>query len=177
MRAPKTSSLQSTQLWIDLARATSDENTQLINKVKALEFEVTLWKQALSPEKGGENNPMGQKVALCMIDGTRGFFSTNYTTEGEEGGRKAGQEIIGGIADYLANILQDTVKISISIYITKARLRSDLAASNICAPDQFDKFIVGLDETPYLNIVEVRSKKSADKKIEGEQRISQTELL
>ena len=148
--------------------------------MKALEFEVTLWKQALSPANSGENNLMGQKkVALCMIDGTRSFFSTNYLAEGEEGGRNAGKEIIGGIAGYLADgsSPQDSVlKISITIYITKARLRSDLAASNICAPDQFDRFIAGLNETPYLNIVEVSSKKSADKKIEGEQLTVQVKL-
>jgi hypothetical protein len=157
----------------DLARATSDENAQLVNKVKELEFEVTLWKQALSTTKNvpdRENKPMGQKqVALCVIDGTRSVFSTNYIAEGEGGGRKAGQEIVRGIADYLADAssLQDsTVKVSIAIYIMKARLRSDLVASNICAPEQFDKFFVGLDETPYLNIVEVSSKRGADKKIE-----------
>lgn len=152
--------------------------------MKELEFEVTLWKQALSTTKGvpdRENKLMGQKqVALCVIDGTRSAFSTNYIAEGEAGGRKAGQEIIRGVVDYLADAssLQDsTVKVSIAIYVMKARLRSDLAASNFCAPEQFDKFFVGLDETPYLNIVEVSNKRGADKKIEGKQPTSQAELL
>lgn len=152
--------------------------------MKELEFEVTLWKQALSTKKGvpdREDKLTGQKqVALCVIDGTRSVFSTNYIAEGEGGGRNAGQEIIRGIADYLADAssLQDsTVKVSITIYIMKARLRSDLAASNICAPEQFDKFFVGLDGTPFLNIVEVNSKRGADKKIEGEQPTGQAELL
>ena len=117
---------------------------------------------------------MGQKMgpknlALCVIDGTRSIFSTSYLTEGEAGGRKAGQEIIRGIVDYLADTssLQDsTVKLSISIYITRDRLRNELA--NICSRGQFDKFFVGLNETPYLNIVEVNSKRDADKKVEGE---------
>ena len=144
--------------------------------MKELEFEVTLWKQALSSSKNvpdRDTKLMGQKkVALCVIDGTRSVFTTNYITEGEGGGRKAGQEIIRGITDYLADAcsLQDpNIKISIAVYIMKARLRSDLAANDICAPEQFDKFFVGLDETPYLNIVEVNSKRGADKKIEGEQ--------
>jgi hypothetical protein len=105
-----------------------------------------------------------------MIDGTRSIFSTSYITEGEAGGRKAGQEIIRGIADYLADAssFQDSSsKLSISMYIVKGRLRSDLAS--ICPREQFDKFFVGLNETPFLNIVEVNNKREADKKIEGEQ--------
>jgi hypothetical protein len=152
--------------------------------VKELEFEVTLWKQALSSPKSApdrENKLMGQKkLALCVIDGTRSVFSTSYIAEGEEGGRRAGQEIIRGIADHLAEAssLQDsTVKVSITIYIMKARLRRDLAANDICAPEQFDNFFVGLDETPYLNTVEVSSKRNADKKIKGEQPTSRTELF
>jgi hypothetical protein len=137
--------------------------------VKELEVEVTVWKQAHS-SASRESKPMGQKnLAFCMIDGTRSFFSTTYMTEGEAGGRRAGQEIIRGIVDYLADAssLQDsTVKLSVSIYITKNRLRNDLAS--ICPREQFDKFFVGLNETPYLNIVEVNSKREADKKIEGE---------
>jgi hypothetical protein len=164
-------------LSIDLVEATSNENTQLVNKVKELELEVTLWKkQALSSPNGAsdrEDKLMGQKnVALCVIDGTRSVFSTNYITEGEEGGRKAGQEIIRGIANHLADAssFQDsTVKVSVAIYIMKARLRRDLAANDMCAPEQFDKFFVGLDETPYLNTIEVSSKRDADKKIKGEQ--------
>ena len=114
--------------------------------------------------------PTGQKnVALCMIDGTRNVFSTSYIAEGEAGGRKAGQEIIRGIVDYLADtssLQVSAVKLSISIYIMKARLRNDLAY--ICPREQFDKFFVGLNETPYLNVVEVNSKREADKKVEGE---------
>jgi hypothetical protein len=152
--------------------------------VKELEFEVTLWKQALSSPKSApdrEDKLMGQKkLALCVIDGTRSVFSTSYISEGEEGGRRAGQEIIRGIADHLADAssLQDsTAKVSITIYIMKARLRRDLVANDICAPEQFDSFFVGLDETPYLNTVEVSSKRNADKKIKGGQPTSQTALF
>lgn len=167
--ASKALSLWSTQPAIDLAMATSDENAQLVDKVKELEVEVTVWKRAHSTASR-ESNAMGPKnLAFCTIDGTRSIFSTSYFTEGEAGGRKAGQEIIRGIVDYLADAssLQDsTVKLSISIYITKDRLRNDLAS--ICPRGQFDKFFVGLNETPYLNIVEVNSKRDADKKIDGE---------
>jgi hypothetical protein len=141
--------------------------------VKELEVEVTVWKQAHSTasRESKPAAPMGQKsLALCMIDGTRSVFSTTYLTEGEAGGKRAGQEIIRGIVDYLAdaNSLQDsTVKLSITIYITKNRLRNDLVS--VCPREQFDKFFVGLNEIPYLDIVEVNSKREADKKIEGEQ--------
>jgi hypothetical protein len=140
--------------------------------VKELEVEVTVWKQAHSTASRESKPimPMGQKnLALCMIDGTRSVFSTSYLNEGEAGGRKAGHEIIRGIVDYLADTCSlqvSTVKLSISIYIMKGRLRNDLAS--ICPREQFDKFLVGLNETPYLNIVEVNSKREADKKIEGE---------
>lgn len=137
--------------------------------MKELEVEVTVWKQAHSTATR-ESKPMGQKnVALCMIDGTRSVFSTSYITEGEAGGKRAAQEIIRGIVDHLVDTssLQDTtVKVSISVYIMKTRLRNDLAS--ICPREQFDKFFVGLNETPYLNIVEVNSKRDADKKIQGE---------
>jgi len=140
--------------------------------VKELEVEVTVWKQAHSAASR-ENKPTGQTsqkdLALCMIDGTRCFFSPSYITEGEAGGRKAGEEITRNIADYLADdsSLQDsTIKLSIAIYIAKTRLRHDL--SSICTAEQLDKFFVGLNETPYLNIVEINSKRDADKKIEGE---------
>ncbi|KAN0126643.1 hypothetical protein V8E52_000283 [Russula decolorans] len=153
----------------DLARATKDENAQLVHKVKELEVEVTVWKQAHSTASATrESKPLGQKnVALCMIDGTRSVFSTSYITEGEAGGKRAAQEIIRGIVDHLADTssLQDpTVKVSISIYISKTRLRNDLAS--ICPREQFDKFFVGLNEAPYLNIVEVNNKRDADKKIQ-----------
>ena len=141
--------------------------------MKALEVEIAVWKQAHSTASR-EVKPMGEEdqeknLALCMIDGTRTVFSTSYITEGEAGGKKAGQEIIGGIVDYLANTSssQDpTVKLSISLYITKDRLRNDLAS--ICSREQFDKFIVGLNNTPHMNIVEVNNKREADKKIDGE---------
>ena len=104
-----------------------------------------------------------------MIDGTRSVFSTSYITEGEAGGKKAGQAITRGIVDYLAessSLQASAVKLSISIYITKGQLRNDL--TDICPREQVDKFFAGLNEiTPYLNIVEVNSKREADKKIEG----------
>ena len=143
--------------------------------MKELEVEVTVWKQAHSTASR-ESKPIlvAQKnqeknLALCMIDGTRSVFSTSYITEGEAGGKRAGQEIIRGIVDYLANassLRGPTLKLSISLYITKGRLRNDLAS--ICPREQFDKFFVGLNETSYLNIVEVNNKREADKKIEGE---------
>ena len=144
-----------------------------MKKVKELEVEVTVWKQAHSTASR-EVKPMGEEdqeknLALCMIDGTRTVFSTSYITEGEAGGKRAGQEIIGGIVDYLANASSSrdpTVKLSISLYITKDQLRNDLAS--ICPREQFDKFIAGLNETPQLNIVEVNNKKEADKKLDGE---------
>ena len=157
----------SIQLPIDLATTTTDENALLVNKVKELEMEVTVWKYAHSASR--EIKPMGQNLALCMIDGTSSVFSTPYISEGEAGGKKAGDEIIRGIVDYLADTSssQDsTVKLCITVYITKGQLRSDLAS--VCPREKFDKFFVGLNETPYLNIVEVNSKMEANKKIEGE---------
>ena len=113
---------------------------------------------------------MGQKnLALCVIDGTRSIFSTSYITEGEAGGRKAGQEVIRSIVDYLADtssLRDSTADLSISIYIIKGRLRNDFAS--IHPREQFDKFFVGLNETPHLNIIEVNSKREADRKMEGE---------
>jgi hypothetical protein len=168
------------QFPIDLASVTSDENAQLVHKVKELEVEVTVWKQALSATRGPQDGPSKREVtfatpqkdlALCVIDCTRCMFSSNYILQGEQGGRKAGQEIIRGIKDHLADddrSLQDgNIKFSINIYVMKSRLRSDLVASECCTFAQIDEFFAGLNETPYLNIVEVSSKRDANKKIEG----------
>jgi len=87
--------------------------------------------------------------------------------QGEEGGRKAGQEIVQGITDHLANDGSPAnIKISIVIYVTKPRLRNELLAVNTCTAEQFDGFFVGLNETRYLNIVEVGFKSDTDRKIE-----------
>ena len=115
-----------------------------------------------------------KNVALCVIDGTRSIFSPDYLIRGEEGGKKAGQEIVQGITDHLANdgspgVLATNVKISIVVYVMRPRLRNELIAGNTCTAEQFDGFFVGLNETRYLNIVEVGSKTDTDRKIEGGQ--------
>jgi len=161
----------------ELASATSDENARLVQKVKDLEVEVTVWKQALSTARGTQDresestvtSAASQKgVALCVIDGTRSIFSPNYITQGQEGGRGAGREIIRGITDHLVHrSIQDmNPKLAIIVYVRKAQLQHDLVGSNNCTSEQFDDFFVGLNETPYINIVEVSSKRDADKKIE-----------
>lgn len=158
-----------------LARATSDENVQLVQKVKELEVEVTVWKQALSSTRGAqdrENKPVvtfanpQKNVALCVIDGTRSFFSAKYITLGEEGGRRAAQDVIRGITNHLADDRSLQSKVFIAIYVRRGQLRHDLGASGHCTPEQFDEFFAGLNETSYLNIVEVSNKRDADKKIE-----------
>jgi hypothetical protein len=160
---------------------------QLVEKVKELEVEVTVWKQALSTAKNAQDREnksapalaqLQGSIALCVIDGTRNVFSTNYISQGGEGGKEAGQEIVRAITDYLANdgSLQDIdPRISIAIYVRKPRLRDDMVIGNFCTPEQFDDFFVGLNETPHLNIIEVGSKRDADKKIEGELPVSRTE--
>jgi hypothetical protein len=144
--------------------------------VKELEVEVSVWKQALSTTRNGHDrdnratvtftDPQ-KNVALCLIDGTRSFFSKRFITEGEEGGRNAGQDIVRGITNHL-NDKSLRAKPAITIYVRKAQLRNDLTAGGLCTPEQFDAFCVGLNETIYLNIVEVTNKRDLDKKIEGE---------
>ena len=117
-------------------------------------------------------------LALCVIDGTRSVFSPNYLTQGEEGGRKAGQEIIRGITDHLAkdgSLQVANIKISIIIYVMRPRLRNELIASDTCTAEQFDGFFVGLNETRYLSVVEVGNKSDTDRKIEGGQQANQVE--
>ncbi|KAF8264947.1 hypothetical protein EI94DRAFT_403104 [Lactarius quietus] len=48
----------------------------------------------------------------------------------------------------------------------KPRLRNELVAGNTCTAEQFDGFFVGLNETHYLNTVEVGNKNDADRKID-----------
>lgn len=110
-----------------------------------------------------------------MIDGTRSVFSPDYLVQGEEGGRQAGQEIVQGITDHLANdgLQVANVKISIVIYVMRTRLRNELIAGLTCTAEQFDGFFVGLNETRYLNVVEVGSKSDTDRKIEGGQQVNQ----
>lgn len=181
MRLSESLSLRATtQLPTDLAKSTSDENAQLVHKVKGLEVELSVWKQALSATRGPQDGPSKREVTfstpqkdlvLCVIDCTRTIFSTLYITEGQEGGRKAGEEIVRGIKGHLTagdKSPQDgNVKLSINIYIMRSQLRNDLIASESCTAAQFDEFFVGLNETLYLNVVEVGSKVDAKKKIEG----------
>ena len=107
-----------------------------------------------------------------MIDGTRSVFSPNYLAQGETGGRKAGQEIVQGITDHLAkdgSLQVANVKISIVIYVMRLQLRDELIAGDTCTAEQFDGFYVGLNETRFLNVVEVANKSDTDRKIEGRQ--------
>lgn len=141
--------------------------------MKELQVEVDVWKKALSATRTTpDNRPVvsfadpGKNVALCVVDGTRSFFSAKYTAQGEEGGRRAGKEVVQGITSHLADDRSLQAKLFITIYIRKAQLRNDVAGSGLCTPEQFDDFLVGLNETSYLNIVEVSSKRDADKKIE-----------
>ncbi|KAH9973077.1 hypothetical protein BGW80DRAFT_1459392 [Lactifluus volemus] len=148
----------------ELAKTTSDENVQLVKKVKELEVELGVWKQAVSNERNVEKH-----IALCVIDGTRSAFSANYIAQGEEGGKKAGQEIVRAITEYLSDdkSLQDnTPKLSITIFVRKTPLRNDLVINNFCSPEQFDEFFAVLNQTPHLNIIEVDSRREANKKIE-----------
>jgi hypothetical protein len=144
---------------------------QLVKKVKELEVEVDVWKQAVSNERNIEKN-----IALCVIDGTRSAFSANYIAQGEEGGKKAGQEIVRAITDYLSDdkSLQDnTPKLSITVFVRKTPLRNHLVINNFCSPEQYDEFFVALNQTPHLNIIEVDSRREADKKIEGDRPATQ----
>ncbi len=113
-----------------------------------------------------------------MIDGTRSVFSSNYLVQGEEGGKRAGQDIVQEITDHLANdgsLQVANVKVSIVIYVMRPKLRNDLIVGNTCTAEQFDGFFVGLNETRYLNVVEVGSKSDTDRKIEGGQQANQAE--
>jgi hypothetical protein len=172
VRGTKALYVYSTQLLIELANTTSDENVQLVKKVKELEVELDVWKQAVSNERNVEKN-----IALCVIDGTRSIFSANLITQGEEGGRKAGQDIVWAITDYLSGdkSLQDNRpnKLSISVFVRQTPLRNHLVINNFCTPEQFNDFFIGLNETPRLNIIEVDSKRDADKKIEGDRPATQ----
>ena len=120
-----------------------------------------------------------KNVALCVIDGTRSVFSPNYLARDEEGGRKAGQEIVQGITDHLTKdgFQVSNVKISIVIYVMRSRLRNELIAGDTCTAEQFDGFFAGLNETRYLNVVEVGNKSDADRKIEGGQQAHRAEEI
>lgn len=171
----------------ELARTTSDENTQLNEKIRELEVEVAVWKQQTISSRSVQDyeskapayrksvnfesavDGKDKNIALCVIDGTRSVFSPNYLVQGEEGGKKAGQDIVQGITDHLANdgsLQNANVKISIVIYIMKLRLRNDLTTGNTCTAEQFDGFFVGLNETRHLNVVEVGNRRDTDRKIE-----------
>ncbi|KAI9447810.1 hypothetical protein H4582DRAFT_1803328 [Lactarius indigo] len=180
VRTAKTQRLLFIYVPTELARTTADENTQLNDKLRDLEVEVAVWKQqaissrnaqdyeskpvfrrSVAFDNGAEGKDVKQTyrktIALCVIDGTRSVFSPNYLVQGEEGGRKAGQEIVQGIIDHLANdgsLQVANVKVSIVIYVMRSRLRNELIAGDTCTAEQFDGFFVGLNETRHLNVVE-----------------------
>ena len=135
--------------------------SQALKKVKGLE---AVPNQALSNERIAEKD-----IALCIIDGTRTTFSTNYIAQGEEGGRKAGQDIVWVIKDYLSNdnpLQEDWCKLSIAIFVIRNTQLRNLVTST---PEKFDEFFAGLNQTPHslINIIEVDNKRAALSKIDA----------
>ncbi|KAI0068923.1 hypothetical protein BV25DRAFT_1910657 [Artomyces pyxidatus] len=177
----------------ELAEATSTENTELSARVKELELELLVWKQAHSAAReaaerenkirdeqlavlrkqvsGGGHGLVVEKdgLVLCVIDGTKTFFAAPYLKQGEHGGRRAGQEISNGIHRHLTEdnaYASSDISLWIFVYVNKRRLVTELVGNAVCTALQLDAFCAGLSETsPSLNIIDVASKKDADSKI------------
>ncbi|THH05645.1 hypothetical protein EW146_g9850 [Bondarzewia mesenterica] len=180
----------------EIAETSSIENTRLVDRVKELEVELSVWKQAhaaLHDAAERKNKARGEPVdtapkkqtndinlsgvvdknllVLCVVDGTKSIFSTSYIKDGEEGGRRAAQELIEGIHDHLADDKQCTSRdysLWISVYINKRGTKKDLVANGRCSGNEFESFCEGLSQSsPSLVIIDVVTRSGADKKING----------
>ncbi|KAI0053058.1 hypothetical protein FA95DRAFT_1482606 [Auriscalpium vulgare] len=165
------------------------ENAELVNKLKKLENELSVWKDAHSAARDAAEREKKiheeQVTALrrqrpdavanadeagliyCVIDGTRTFFTASYLKDGDEGGRRAGQDLIRAINRYVYNDRACEKKdntVWIAVYVEKKRLVEDLG--EVCTAEQFAGFCDGLSQaSDFLHIVDVANKKDADYKI------------
>ncbi|EIM88539.1 uncharacterized protein STEHIDRAFT_54771, partial [Stereum hirsutum FP-91666 SS1] len=174
-----------------LAETTAAEKADLLSRVKELETELSVWKQAHTAAREaaerdskarddqqfalvkrptsstGSGSDGANQLVLCIIDGSRSIFSPSYLRHGQEGGRRAGHELMTGIRQHLRpQIYPEQLSIWISIYVDKAALRSDIILHDLCTPDQWDAFCSGLSEaSANLAVVDVAGKATLDAKI------------
>jgi hypothetical protein len=108
-------------------------------------------------------------MALCVIDGSRTTFSTQYLADAEDGGRRAGHSLIRAIREKIFDDNYDVNEFSIWIYIylNKTKLFEELRAKgHFSVKADFEAFITGLNQvSPYLGLVDVADKGDADLKM------------
>ncbi|KAA1466249.1 hypothetical protein DENSPDRAFT_831034 [Dentipellis sp. KUC8613] len=159
----------------ELAEATVTDNVALAQKVRELEDEVSVWKQAhaalkrsspgssvSSPASIDENH-----IILAVIDGTRKSFSPALLTRGADGGRETGEELIQQIQQYLVKDTATAPKsysLWITVYVNRNSPSDDVFKG--CTPDELNDFLYGLSQiSPSVNIVDVKDQKESDAKI------------
>lgn len=173
----------------EVARAVEAEHASLASRVKELEVELSVWKQAhatsrdaaerqikardeqlhaMKQPNGGPSITYEKSLILCIIDGTKTIFSPAYFKQGEEGGQQAAEELTRGIQQHLADdkdIGPQGFSLWTSLYINERELTDDMVSNGHCTAAQFERFCVGLSQTSSLTIVDVANKKGVDVKI------------
>ncbi|TFY61276.1 hypothetical protein EVG20_g7117 [Dentipellis fragilis] len=159
----------------ELAETTVTDNVALAQKVRDLEDEVSVWKQAHAALKrpglgsnGSSPASIDEKyLILAVIDGTRKSFSPSLLTRGEDGGRETGEELIQKIQEYLAKdttIALKSYSVWLTVYVNRNSPGADIL--DVCSLDELNDFLYGLSQiSPSVNIVDVKDQKESDAKI------------
>ena len=113
------------------------------------------------------------RAMFCLIDGNTCAFEDRFFSQGKEGGREAIRTLNNGISDYIHNqgIVSQSQRVSlwVSIYFDKTALLATLRARGACTADEYEAFILGVqDASPRLQVIDTGKRPgAADSKIEG----------
>ncbi|KZV99638.1 hypothetical protein EXIGLDRAFT_831372 [Exidia glandulosa HHB12029] len=170
------------QMEVDLGESfTRARNEDLEKRVKELEREVAVWRQAHEREcvakeaMLGTINGLNRELAgvredaplvVCLIDGDGTIFAQEYLLNGQVGGRTAAQALHRGMLEYLGPA-STRATVCTTVYFNRTGLRDILARSNICTYSQFDAFWIGFVQAASMfQVVDVGpGKEAADAKL------------
>jgi len=97
---------ESVNRLIAISSATVQRNQELEARLAHLELELSIWKQAHAGavEVAERVNPSGLSngqipLVLVVIDGDSNVFDSAFLSQGQNGGRQAGQQLTQSIAE------------------------------------------------------------------------------
>ncbi|EJD34573.1 hypothetical protein AURDEDRAFT_117618 [Auricularia subglabra TFB-10046 SS5] len=166
---------------------TQVQNEELEKRVRELEREVQVWRQAHERECIDKDAVEVAKQALeqemqslkddaplivCLIDGDGTIFASDYIMNGQQGGRAAAQALHRGMLEYLAPH-GTRAAVCATVYCNRSGLRDTLVRTGTCTSQQFDAFWIGFVQAASMFcLVDVGpGKEAADAKLREALRI------
>ncbi|KZV99631.1 hypothetical protein EXIGLDRAFT_640358 [Exidia glandulosa HHB12029] len=170
--------LEHMELELEFSRA---RNEELEKRVKDLEREVQVWRQAHEREcaaKEAMANNMADlhkeigsmkedtPLVVCLIDGDGTIFAQDFLVNGQEGGRLAARALHRGMLEYLGSAATRAV-VCATVYCNRMGLREALSRNEVCSHTQFDAFWIGFSQAASMfQMVDVGpGKEAADAKL------------